>query len=180
MKKPASSIDLSRLPAAAAALIAAERRARIEAEERAVRLAEEKARLAEEKNRLVDEKTQLVEDKSRLVDETTRLAAEKARLAEEKAQLAKDKARLEYLVKEFQRALYGRKSEKISADQLELSLEDLQTSMVETETARVQRSGGAGTAGKPVSRKRNIGHLPGKLERIERTIEPDAAAAGRW
>ncbi len=115
----------------------------------------------------------LAVEKARLADENARLVSEKAQLIEEKAHLAADKARLEYLVREFRRALYGRKSEKISPDQLELALEDLQTSLMEAETARQARAGASEAKKKAGARKRNIGHLPQELERIERVITPE-------
>ena len=86
--------------------------------------------------------------------------------------------RLEHLLAEFKRALFGRKSEKINADQFELAFEELETALAEVEadtgfaTTGMQEEGD--TSAKPkVEAKRNLGHLPKELPRIEQVIEPD-------
>jgi len=92
--------------------------------------------------------------------------------------LAEHARRLEHLLGEFKRALFGRKSEKINADQFELTFEELETALAEAEVG----SGSATTGmheerdacAKPkVEVKRNLGRLPEGLPRIEQVIEPD-------
>ena len=84
--------------------------------------------------------------------------------------------RLEYLVLEFKRALYGKKSERMDPDQLALALEDLEIAISDTQGA--EDSGGSeenSSPNKPKRRaKRNLGHLPKELPRTERVIEPDS------
>ncbi len=52
------------------------------------------------------------------------------------AALAEHNKRLENLVKELQRALYGKKSERLSADERQLCFEDLETAVAEVEEAK--------------------------------------------
>jgi len=84
-------------------------------------------------------------------------------------------ARLEYLVKAFKQVLFGRKSEKLDADQFEFALEDIETAIAETEA---ENEVGDETA-MPVeqkSRTANRGALPKHLPRIEEVIEPESTA----
>ncbi len=101
------------------------------------------------------------------------LAEREARsTAEAQAQaLADQVARLEYLIKEIRRALYGRRSEKLHPDQLSLALEDLETAAAESQEAVKPAAGRAAPQGKT---KRNLGHLPKALPRIEQVVEPDS------
>jgi len=57
-------------------------------------------------------------------------------LEQEVMALAEQNRRLEHLVREFQQALHGRRSEKLGADERQLVLEDLETAVAEVETAR--------------------------------------------
>ena len=103
-------------------------------------------------------------------------ADEARRVAEDRAERLKNyNERLEHLVKEFQRALFGRKSEKISADQLVLAFEELEIATAEAEKVVGKSRSGHDERGKSKkSAKRNLGHLPKKLPRIENVIEPDS------
>jgi len=101
------------------------------------------------------------------------LSARNAALAEQNAALAADNARLEHLLKEFRRALHAKKSEKLKADQLELTFEDLEVALAEAEAggAEAKVSRPASRRGSP---KRNLGRLPSEFERLTRVIEPDS------
>ena len=90
-------------------------------------------------------------------------------LEREVAALAERNARLEHLVREFQKALHGRSSERLSTDERQLAFEDLETAVAEAETAKaaVSRPPRA-----PAPARRNLGRLPQELPRIERVIEP--------
>jgi transposase len=103
----------------------------------------------------------------------TAAAEEKAAsIADEIGEIKARNERLEYLVKELRRALYGKKSERLDPDQLDLLLEDLETAVAKAETESDARSGGGRSARQPS--QRNIGRLPEHLERIERVIEPES------
>lgn len=84
--------------------------------------------------------------------------------------LADTNRRLEHLVEELRRAIYDKRSEKRPFNDRQLAFEDLEGAVAEVEEA----AGAAGTS--PAARRRaprrNLGHLPKGLERIERVIEP--------
>lgn len=87
------------------------------------------------------------------------------------AELAARVARLEHLIRELRRARFGRSSEKLSEDQLELTFEDIEVAIAE-----VQEAGDAGAAApkaSPSTPKRRSRALPRELPREERVIAPD-------
>jgi len=92
----------------------------------------------------------------------------RATLQDLNAELAAENVRLEYLVKEFHQALYGKRSEKLDPDQLDLLFEDLETAIAETEARKEARKPRPSAA----PSRRNIGRLPKELPRIEHVIEP--------
>ena len=112
--------------------------------------------------------------------ENNRLAAEHERLAHEEQVLTAEvhrlearNARLDHIVSVLRRARFGRRSEKrISDDQIELALEDIETdhgvedAKAEKGDAIVRREG-------VKNRRANRGHLPKHLPREEVVIEPD-------
>lgn len=79
-------------------------------------------------------------------------------------------ARLEYLVAEFRKLLFAKRSEKLDGDQRELAFEDLEIARAEAET--VSETVRPDTP-RP-ARQRNLGRLPEHLERIEEIVEPDS------
>ena len=83
--------------------------------------------------------------------------------------------RLEHLVMEFRQARFGKKSEKLNPDQLNLIFEELETALAEAETAQenAETKSGAARARPKRQAKRNLGHLPVELPRMENIIEPD-------
>ena len=86
--------------------------------------------------------------------------------------------RLEHLLLEFKRAFHGKKSERLTLDQLELAFEDLEAATAEAESEAEAAKGASGDASnKPkgtvkTGPRRNLGHLPKELPRIEQIIEP--------
>ena len=81
--------------------------------------------------------------------------------------------RQDYLIAELRHALYGKKSEQLDPDARQLAFEDLETAVAEAEVAAdasVARNAD-GTTRRPPA-KRNLGHLPDHLPRIEQVIEP--------
>lgn len=101
----------------------------------------------------------------------------KARLAETEAALVdavEAQKRLESIVSELRREKFGRRSEKLDPEQFNLPLEDVELAQGVLEAAqekarRALKEQGAAESGVP---KRNRGHLPKHLPRIERVIEP--------
>lgn len=93
-------------------------------------------------------------------------------LTTQNAELEAANARLEHMVKELNQLVYGNRSEKLSPDERQLAFEDLEIAVAE---AQAQADAGMTTPRK--KRKppqRNLGNLPGHLERIEVMIEPDS------
>jgi transposase len=99
------------------------------------------------------------------------VAALKALLLAERAQ----SDRLRHLLAQLRRAHFGRKSETIDADQLNLGLEDIETA-VAAEEAKLEKTDAALKAANTRKRTANRGHLPAHLPREEIVIEPDAKA----
>jgi transposase len=88
------------------------------------------------------------------------------------AQLAGHNEQLRAIVKELQRALFGRRSEKTAdPDQLQLALEDLEQALAEGE-AKAEKSDATPPASRRQPRRVNRGALPRHLPRDEVVIEP--------
>ena len=101
--------------------------------------------------------------------------AQIAVLSTDNSALAVSNKRLEMLIKEFRHALYGKRSEKLSADERQLAFEDLEAAVAEVEAA--QESSPATPAASRKRRKpvnRNLGNLPEGLPRLEQVIEPES------
>ena len=81
--------------------------------------------------------------------------------------------RQDYLIAELRHALYGKRSEQLDPDERQLAFEDLETAVAEAEAAReaLNARNADGTPRRPTA-KRNLGHLPDHLPRIEQVIEP--------
>ena len=81
--------------------------------------------------------------------------------------------RQDYLIAELRHALYGKRSEQLDPDERQLAFEDLETAVAEAETDvdALNARNADGTTRRPAA-KRNLGHLPDHLPRIEQVIEP--------
>lgn len=114
------------------------------------------------------ENAQLDADRQRLKREGLVLAAEVDRLTVQAA-------RLDHIVSVLRRAQFGRRSEKIRDDQIELALEDVETAFGAEDAAAekaepiVQREGTR-------ARRANRGHLPKHLPREEIVVEPSSTS----
>lgn len=101
----------------------------------------------------------------------------KALLLAERAstgRLAGHNEQLRAIVKELQRALFGRRSEKAAdPDQLQLALEDLEQALAEGE-AKAEKSDATLAASRRQPRRVNRGDLPRHLPRDEVVIEPES------
>ncbi|MCY3920271.1 MAG: IS66 family transposase [Chloroflexi bacterium] len=103
------------------------------------------------------------------------LRAEIGVLEDRNAAQAERIRRLEHLIGELNRVLYGKRSEKLTADERQLAFEDLVAAAAELEEA-VAPAAPPKPAPSPDRPRaaRNIGHLPEHLPRIERVIEPES------
>ncbi len=80
--------------------------------------------------------------------------------------------RLEHLVAELNHAVHGKRSEKLSEDDRQLTFEDLEVAIAETEE---KQDAQAPSERRPRrAARRNRGNLPEDLPRIERVIEPES------
>ena len=117
----------------------------------------------------------------RVIAALERLRAENETLAEEKASLAGANEaqaerirRLEHLVRELQRVVHGKRSEKLTPDERQLAFEDLEGASAEAEAAGEPAKPSPAPSPKRPAAARNIGHLPEHLKRIEQVIEPES------
>ncbi|HEX6012480.1 MAG TPA: IS66 family transposase zinc-finger binding domain-containing protein, partial [Geminicoccaceae bacterium] len=86
------------------------------------------------------------------------------------AQAEVEKLRL--LIRQLQRSQFGRRSERLDPDQLQLGLEDLEQTAAAAEAAQDEAAArSAGTLRAPRSRRRNLGALPTHLPRIEVLVD---------
>lgn len=89
------------------------------------------------------------------------------------AKLAGQNEHLRAIIKELQRALFGRRSEKAAhPDQLQLALEDIEQALAQRE-AEEERADATLKASRTRQRRGNRGALPKHLPREEIVIEPD-------
>src|SRR4051794_34516104 len=76
--------------------------------------------------------------------------------------------KLRLLIRQLQRGRFGRRSEKLDPDQLQLGLEDLEQTVAAAEAAREEAAVRSGTPRPPrAARRRNLGSLPAHLPRVE-------------
>ena len=79
--------------------------------------------------------------------------------------------KLRLLIRQLQRGQFGRRSERLDPDQLQLGLEDLEQTAAAAEAAQesAARSSGASRPARP--RRRNLGALPTHLPRVEVLVD---------
>lgn len=96
------------------------------------------------------------------------LVAERARHAEEITQITNERDRLRAIIHELQRHRFGRRSERLDADQLALALEEVEQTVAAVE-AEAERTATPRQA--RLRRKINRGALPAHLPRIETVVD---------
>ena len=99
--------------------------------------------------------------------------AERNTIAVERDQLAARNARLESIVAELRRAHFGRRSERITDDQLSLAFEDLETALAKTE-AEGEKADPALKRERTTKRRASRAEILANLPREEVVIEPDS------
>lgn len=95
-----------------------------------------------------------------------------AAVAAERDQIARRNERLEAIIAEIRRAYFGRRSERITDDQLALALDELETSLAKTQTEEEKADPALKserTAKRRASRNESLDHLPHE----EVVIEPE-------
>src|SRR4051812_6336468 len=79
--------------------------------------------------------------------------------------------KLRLLIRQLQRNQFGRRSEKLDPDQLQLGLEDLEQTAAVAEAAREAATGTSDAPRPPRVRRRNLGALPAHLPRVEILVD---------
>src|SRR5690242_7800358 len=79
--------------------------------------------------------------------------------------------KLRLLIRQLQRNRFGRRSEKLDPDQLQLGLEDLEQTAAVAEAAREAATGSSDAPRPPRVRRRNLGALPAHLPRVEILVD---------
>src|SRR4051812_16566607 len=75
--------------------------------------------------------------------------------------------KLRLLIRQLQRGQFGRRSERLDPDQLQLGLEDLEQTVAAAEAAQEEVAARSSTPRTPRVRRRNLGSLPAHLPRGE-------------
>src|SRR5919205_3621390 len=79
--------------------------------------------------------------------------------------------KLRLLIRQLQRGQFGRRSERLDPDQLQLGLEDLEQTAAAAEAAQEEVAAKSSTPRTPRVRRRNLGALPAHLPRVETLID---------
>src|ERR687897_327775 len=79
--------------------------------------------------------------------------------------------KLRLLIRRLQRGRFGRRSEKLDPDQLQLGLEDLEQTAAAAEAAQEEVAAKNSTPRPPRVRRRNLGALPAHLPRVEVLVD---------
>src|SRR5215213_2496355 len=104
------------------------------------------------------------------IERDTVLAERDAACAERDAAQAEiEKLRL--LIRQLQRGQFGRRSERLDPDQLQLGLEDLEQTVAAAEAAQEAAAKSSNPPRPPRLRRRNLGALPAHLPRFEVLID---------
>jgi transposase len=101
--------------------------------------------------------------------------AERDAERDQNTRLAAQVDRLRHLLRQLQRLQFGRRSEKLDPDQLNLTFEDLEQAIAEVE-AEQERADPALKRARAEKRRAERGSLPEHLPRVEVVIEPDDTA----
>ena len=105
------------------------------------------------------------------------LSSERDAAIEECRRVREQNDRLHHLLRQLQRAQFGRRSERLDHEQMQLALEDIETTIAEQDAQEDKKDTAETTAG--AQRKKrcaNRGSLPAHLPRIPVTLAPEIAA----
>src|SRR5688572_28127165 len=85
-----------------------------------------------------------------------------------------ERQRLELVIRQLLRAQFGRKSERLDPEQVQLTLENLEQEIAAAKAPRQNaEDSDANRRPRRAPARRNLGHLPAHLERYEVVIEPE-------
>jgi transposase len=104
------------------------------------------------------------------------LSTERDAAVEETQRLIEQNDKLRHLLKQLQNAQFGKRSERLDRDQLQLAIEDLEVAAAKQD-AEEEKKQTADNPAKPRTEKKrcvNRGSLPAHLPRVHVTIEPES------
>lgn len=114
-------------------------------------------------------------ERDRLATETRARGAEIADLEATVTRMEAQAARYEHMLAQLRRLNFGRRSEQLDADQLQLGLEDLQQGFAALE-AEEDKTDGALKTHRAAKRRETRGSLPDHLPQVDVVIEPETTA----
>ena len=104
------------------------------------------------------------------------LSSERDAAIAESRRLTEQNDQLRHLLKQLQRAQFGQRSERLDRDQMQLALEDIETSLASRDAEEEEHQNDA--ADKPADqrkkRRANRGALPAHLPHVHVTLEPES------
>jgi transposase len=107
----------------------------------------------------------------------SQLSGERDAAIAESQRLTEQNDKLRHLLKQLQRAQFGQRSERLDRDQMQLALEDIETSLAERD-AEEEGHQPNNAADKPADQRKkrriNRGALPAHLPHIHVTLEPES------
>ena len=104
------------------------------------------------------------------------LSSERDAAIAESRRLTEQNEQLRHLLKQLQRSQFGQRSERLDRDQMQLALEDIETSLAARDADEEERQTGAADkpADQPKKRRANRGALPAHLPHVHVTLEPES------
>ena len=117
----------------------------------------------------------LPDDLDALRELVSSLLSERDAAVAECRRVTEQNDRLRHLLRQLQRAQFGRRSERLDPDQMQLVLEDIETAIA-AQDAQEDKKDAAEKPADPQRKKRraNRGSLPAHLPRIHVTLAPDS------
>ncbi len=104
-----------------------------------------------------------------------RLSSERDAAVEECRRVTEQNDRLHLLLRQLQRAQFGRRSERLDPEQMQLALEDIEIALAEQDAEEDKKKTEERTADTQRKKRRaNRGSLPAHLPRIHVTLAPDS------
>src|SRR5438876_2467004 len=104
----------------------------------------------------------------------SRLSVERDAAIEQSRRRTEQNDQLRHLLRQLQRAQFGARSERLDRDQMQLALEDIETSIAEQDADEEKKQGPDKPANTQRPRRANRGALPAHLPRIHVTLTPES------
>ena len=113
---------------------------------------------------------------NQISSELNQVSSERDAAIAESQRLTEQNDQLRHLLKQLQRAQFGKRSERLDRDQMQLALEDIETALAARDAEEEKSKPGA--ADKPADQRKkrriNRGALPAHLPHVHVTLEPES------